>query len=58
MEPPPWLEASYLWEAVLSDLHRRAGRAEIAASHRERALSEAPTEAVRDALRRRLSFNS
>jgi RNA polymerase sigma-70 factor (ECF subfamily) len=26
--PPAWLAGSYLWEAVLSDLHRRAGHVE------------------------------
>jgi RNA polymerase sigma-70 factor (ECF subfamily) len=53
--PPPWLAGSYLWEAVSSDLHRRSGHAELAARHRERALALAPTEAVRDLLRRRLA---
>ena len=46
---------SYLWDAVLGDLHRRAGHLEIAQRHRERALASAPTEAVRDLLRRRLA---
>jgi RNA polymerase sigma-70 factor (ECF subfamily) len=53
--PPAWLEGSYLWDAVLSDLHRRLGHAEAFARHRERAVAEAPTEAVRELLRRRLS---
>jgi predicted RNA polymerase sigma factor len=54
MEPPSWLEASYLWDAVLSDLNRRAGRKEAAMAHRERALSNSPSNTVRDALVRRL----
>jgi RNA polymerase sigma-70 factor (ECF subfamily) len=54
--PPAWLAGSHLWDAVLSDLHRRAGNLEISRRHRERALASAPTEAVRDLLRRRLSF--
>ena len=45
--PPAWLAGSYLWDAVLGDLHRRAGHADIARHHRERALASAPTEAVR-----------
>jgi RNA polymerase sigma factor (sigma-70 family) len=45
---------SYLWDAVSSDLHRRAGNAQLSAQHRERALASAPTEAVRILLRRRL----
>jgi predicted RNA polymerase sigma factor len=53
--PPSWLAGSYLWEAVLGDLHRRAGNPE-ASQHRERALALAPTEALRELLRRRLGF--
>jgi predicted RNA polymerase sigma factor len=55
LTPPAWLSGSYLWDAVLGDLHRRAGHAEIAEQHQERALSAAPTDAVRDLLRRRYS---
>lgn len=54
LSPPTWLAGSYLWEAVSSDLHRRAGHADLHRSHRERALALAPTEAIRDLLRRRL----
>jgi RNA polymerase sigma factor (sigma-70 family) len=53
--PPPWLAASYLWHAVLGDLHRRTGDAEVARRHADRALAAAPTDAVRDLLRRRLA---
>lgn len=53
--PPAWLLGSYLWDAVLADLHRRAGNLEIARQHRERALGSAPTKAVRELLRRRLA---
>jgi RNA polymerase sigma-70 factor (ECF subfamily) len=54
--PPTWLSGSYLWDAVVSDLHRRSGKLEIARRHRERALASAPTEAVRDLLQRRLAI--
>jgi RNA polymerase sigma-70 factor (ECF subfamily) len=54
LAPPSWLAGSYLWDAVTSDLHRRAGHTEIAERHRDRALASAPTDAVRDLLRRRL----
>lgn len=54
--PPAWLAGSYLWDAVLGDLHRRAGNIESSLRHRERALASAPTEAVRDLLRRRLAL--
>jgi RNA polymerase sigma-70 factor (ECF subfamily) len=53
--PPAWLAGSHLWEAVLGDLHRRAGNREAAERHRERALALAPTEALRVLLRRRLA---
>ena len=56
LAPPPWLAGSYLWDAVLGDLHRRAGNLEIAKRHRKRALASAPTEAVRDLLQRRLAL--
>src|SRR3989441_38335 len=56
LAPPAWLVGSYQWDAVLGDLHRRAGNLEIAQRHRERALASAPTEAVRDLLRRRLAI--
>jgi RNA polymerase sigma-70 factor (ECF subfamily) len=55
LAPPAWLSGSYLWDAVMGDLHRRAGHPEIAQRHGERALASAPTEAVRDLLRRRLT---
>ena len=54
--PPAWLAGSYLWDAVLGDLYRRAGNLEIAQQHSERALGSAPTEAVRELLRRRLAM--
>jgi len=53
--PPAWLVGSYLWVAVSSDLHRRAGHLELAQRLCHRALDAAPTAAVRDVLRRRLA---
>jgi RNA polymerase sigma-70 factor (ECF subfamily) len=54
VEPtPPWLGDYYLWDAVLADLHRRAGQPEAARHHLERALAGAPSEAERALLRRR-----
>jgi RNA polymerase sigma-70 factor (ECF subfamily) len=55
---PVWLTDSYLWDAVLGDLHRRAGQAEIAQRHIERALAAAPTEAVHNLLQRRLAVRA
>lgn len=56
--PPSWLAGSYLWDAVLSDLNRRAGNSEIAGQHRGRALASAPTDAVRALLQRRLALTA
>jgi RNA polymerase sigma-70 factor (ECF subfamily) len=54
LDPPSWLVGSYLWSAVLADLHRRCGHAELARQYREAAIESAPSEAVRAALARRL----
>jgi len=54
LAPPTWLEGSYLWSATLADLHRRCGHAELAASHGAAAIASAPSDAIRDALQRRL----
>ena len=54
--PPTWLEGSHLWSAALADLHRRCGHAELAASHGAAAIASAPSDAIRDALRRRLGL--
>jgi RNA polymerase sigma factor (sigma-70 family) len=58
VEPPAWLAKSHLWDAVLGDLHRRAGNLDFARKHGERALASAPTEAIRELLRRRLALPS
>jgi RNA polymerase sigma factor (sigma-70 family) len=56
-EPPTWLAGSYLWSAVLADLHRRCGNVEPAHRHREIALKLAPTTAVKELLQRRLQID-
>jgi RNA polymerase sigma factor (sigma-70 family) len=53
--PPGWLSGFYLWDAVLGDLHRRAGNVDRARKHIERALERAPSEAERALLRKRLA---
>ncbi len=55
LSPPAWLAGSYLWDAVLGDLNRRAGNLETAQQHLDRAFASAPTEAVRALLQRRLA---
>lgn len=54
LDPPSWLAASYMWMAVLADLHRRCGHHVDAHRYRALALDLAPSTTVRDALRRRL----
>jgi RNA polymerase sigma factor (sigma-70 family) len=54
LSPPSWLIGSYLWAAVLADLHRRAGHRALAEQYRAVALDTAPSSAVRSALERRL----
>jgi RNA polymerase sigma-70 factor (ECF subfamily) len=54
LEPPSWLAGSYLWAAVLADLHRRCGHDEVARRYRDMAVASAPTSAVRELLQRRL----
>ena len=53
-EPPRWLTGSYLWAAVLADLHRRCGNSHAAKHYRAVALESAPTPAVEELLQRRL----
>jgi len=53
--PPAWLDGHYMWDAVLADLHHRAGNAATAEKHRDQALAAAPSTAVRQLLQRRLS---
>lgn len=57
-EPPDWLRGSYLWAAVLADLHRRNANFDIAQHYREVALNSAPTAAVKTLLLRRLHIGT
>jgi RNA polymerase sigma-70 factor (ECF subfamily) len=54
LEPPSWLSGSYLWAAVLADLHGRCGHEDVARRYRDVAVATAPTPAVRELLQRRL----
>ncbi|NUO53751.1 MAG: RNA polymerase subunit sigma-70 [Polyangiaceae bacterium] len=54
LEPPTWLEGSYLWSAVLADLHRRCAHHDIAQRLARMAIQSAPSEIVKAALERRL----
>lgn len=52
-EPPSWLLGSYQWYAVLGDLHRRCGNAELAFELTAQACKLAPTQALRSLIERR-----
>lgn len=54
LEPPSWVIGSYVWSAVLADLHRRCDNTELADRYRRTALELAPSSAVRATLQRRL----
>lgn len=53
-EPPSWLAGSYMWSAVLADLHRRCEHDDEARRYREAAIASAPSQVVKDLLTRRL----
>jgi RNA polymerase sigma-70 factor (ECF subfamily) len=57
-EIPTWLAGSYMWHAVLADLHRRCGDTRQALIYKELACAAAPSEAVRSLLLRRLQVDS
>ncbi len=57
-EPPTWLAGSYLWAAVLADLHQRCGNVHAAKRYRDEAFKSAPTSAVKELLQRRLQTRS
>ena len=57
-EPPTWLAGSYLWAAVLADLHRRCGNTQTAKRYRDVAFKSAPTPAVKELLQRRLDCHA
>ena len=52
-EPPNRLASSYLWAAVLADLHQRCGNVQAANRYRKEAFKSAPTPAVKELLHRR-----
>lgn len=56
LDPPGWLTASYLWAAVMADLHWRCGKADAAERYRAEAFSSAPTQAIRALLQRRFEM--
>jgi len=53
MLPPTWLAMSYMWSAVLADLHFRNGSPELASQYVAKAYETAPSAAIRELLGRR-----
>lgn len=53
-EPPNWLIGSYMWWAVLADLHRRCGHQDKSNQFASAAIHAAPTEVIKGLLKRRL----
>jgi RNA polymerase sigma-70 factor (ECF subfamily) len=51
---PTWLEHSYHWYAVKADLLSRANKPVLASEYAELAITHAPTEAIKQLLRKRL----
>ncbi len=54
-DAPDWLTRSYMWLAVMADLHRRCGQRDEATRFGDAAIAAAPTDAVRALIRRRLT---
>lgn len=52
--PPTWLVRHYLWDATMGELMRKAGKLEQAAPYLERAMEQAPTQAEKQVMRKRL----
>ncbi|NJM41986.1 MAG: RNA polymerase subunit sigma-70 [Anaerolineae bacterium] len=53
LEPPTWLTGSYMWSAVLADLHHRCGHTQKANQYQKLAFNLAPTPAIKELLQRR-----
>jgi RNA polymerase sigma factor (sigma-70 family) len=56
--PPTWLALSYLWSAVLADLHFRNGNSELGKQYFLKSLQSAPSNAIKKLLTQRYSFYS
>ncbi|MEM8669428.1 MAG: sigma-70 family RNA polymerase sigma factor [Planctomycetota bacterium] len=55
--PPSWLSGSYLWFAVMADLNFRSENFDAATRDFDLALATAPSESIRNLIRRRLRHN-
>ena len=57
-EAPTWLAGTYMWAAVLADLHRRCANTQTAKRYRDEAFKSAPTLGVKELLQRRFRTGS
>lgn len=55
MDIPGWLDRSYYWYAVQADLQYRCGEIDLACKSAERAIRSAPTDHIKQLLRKRLA---
>ncbi|MDB3935723.1 sigma-70 family RNA polymerase sigma factor [Granulosicoccus sp.] len=55
INPPPWLQNSFLWVAVMADLQTRCGNAKVAKQYCTEALENAPSTAIKAMLQRRFT---
>lgn len=55
MLPPSWLVTSYLWSAVLADLHFRNGSTDLGNQYVKKAYEYAPTDSIRKLLSNRFN---
>lgn len=54
-KPPNWSQSSFMWSAVLADLHKQNGNEEVADQYQNQALDLAPNDQLREMLLRRLA---
>lgn len=54
MAPPGWLARHYLWDATMGELLRKSGDYDAAWPFLQRAMAQAPTDAERQVIERRL----
>ncbi len=55
---PTWLERSYYWYAVLADLQYRSKQSQLAKQNAEQAINLAPTDGIKNLLKRRMASYS
>lgn len=58
LKPPNWLLSSFMWSAVLADLHRQNGEVELASQYKVQASESAPNEEIAGMLLRRLDISN